>query len=73
MDDSKVLDGIRFWGNSFVVDAQGTFLCRLAENEEEVQLVDIDLKKSEELRRIWPFLRDRRIENYSELTKRFID
>jgi N-carbamoylputrescine amidase len=73
MDNSKVLDGIRFWGNSFVVDAQGTFLCRLAGNEEEVQLVDVDLKKSEELRRIWPFLRDRRIENYSELTKRFID
>ncbi len=72
-DDSKVLDGIRFWGNSFVVDAQGAFIYRASTHKQEVEVVDIDLKVSENVRRVWPFLRDRRIENYEELTKRFID
>ncbi|HIP60558.1 MAG TPA: carbon-nitrogen hydrolase [Campylobacterales bacterium] len=73
MDDSKVLDGIRFWGNSFVVDAQGAFLHKASSDAQEVGIVDIDLKRSENIRRIWPFLRDRRIENYGDLIKRFID
>ena len=72
LDDSKALDGIRFWGNSFVVDAQGAFLYR-ADDEQEIGIVDIDFKISEDIRKIWPFFRDRRIENYEELTKRFID
>lgn len=73
LDDMGALDGIRFWGNSFAVDAQGSFICRASEDEEEVAIVDIDFKKSENIRRIWPFLRDRRIDTYKDLTKIFID
>ncbi len=73
IDDSEVLDGIHFWGNSFAVDAQGAFLYRASDDKEDIGLVDIDFKVSEGIRRIWPFLRDRRIENYSEITKIFID
>jgi N-carbamoylputrescine amidase len=72
LDKSRVLDGICFWGNSFVVDAQGAFLYR-ADEIETLKVIDIDFNKSENIRRIWPFLRDRRIENYKDLTKRFID
>jgi len=71
-DDSCVLDGILFWGNSFVVDAQGAFLYR-ADEDESCHVVEIDFKKSENIRRIWPFFRDRRIDEYKKLTKRFID
>jgi N-carbamoylputrescine amidase len=71
-DDSGCLDGIRFWGNSFVVDAQGAFLFRAGE-EKELCMVDVDINHSEEVRKIWPFLRDRRIESYDKLLKRFID
>jgi N-carbamoylputrescine amidase len=73
LDDAKVLDGINFWGNSFVVDAQGAFLYKASSSEEEVGFVDIDFNSSEKVRRIWPFFRDRRIENYDGLLKRFID
>jgi N-carbamoylputrescine amidase len=73
LDDAKVLDGINFWGNSFVVDAQGAFLYKASATEEEVGFVDIDFNSSEKVRRIWPFFRDRRIENYDGLLKRFID
>ncbi len=72
-DKSGVFDGIRFWGNSFVVGSQGEFLARGSDNKEEVIIVDIDKKRSEEVRRIWPFLRDRRICAYSNITKRFVD
>ncbi len=72
MDDMGVIDGIRFWGNSFVVDGGGEIVYRASESE-EVKVVDIDLGECEKLRRIWPFLRDRRIEEYSGLTKRYID
>lgn len=65
--------GIRFWGNSFVFDAQGVELFRSNSTDEIVQIVDIDMKKCEQVRRWWPFLRDRRIEAYSDITKRFID
>jgi N-carbamoylputrescine amidase len=71
-DDSGVLDGIHFWGNSFVVGAQGEFLYR-AESQEVVAIVEVDMKKAEEIRRIWPFLRDRRVDAYKEITKIFID
>ncbi|MCH9813159.1 MAG: carbon-nitrogen hydrolase [Epsilonproteobacteria bacterium] len=73
LDDAKVIDGIRFWGNSFVVDAQGAYLYRGSKDKEEAVLVDIDTSKSEEIRRIWPFLRDRRIDAYEKITYRFID
>ena len=72
-DKSGVLDGIRFWGNSFVAGSQGEFLARGSKDKEEVIIVDIDKKRSEAVRRIWPFLRDRRICAYSDITKRFVD
>ena len=65
--------GIRFWGNSFVFDAQGVELFRSNSIDEIVQIVDIDMQKCEQIRRWWPFLRDRRIEAYSDITRRFID
>ncbi|MDD4505664.1 MAG: carbon-nitrogen hydrolase [Sulfurospirillaceae bacterium] len=73
LDDKKQLDGIRFWGNSFVAGPQGEIITKASNNKEEVIVIDIDLKRCEEVRRIWPFLRDRRIETYGDLTKRFID
>ena len=71
-DNSKAIDGIRFWGNSFVVGSSGEFLTKLGEVE-ELSVIDIDLKNSHKVRRIWPFLRDRRIDCYDEITKRYID
>lgn len=73
LDNKKVLDGIRFWGNSFVVGPQGEFLIQASHDKEEVIFCDIDMKRSEKVRRIWPFLRDRRIETYENLTKRYLD
>ncbi len=72
-DDKKYIDGIRFWGNSFVVGSQGEFLKKCSCDKEEVAIVDIDMNHCSNTRKIWPFLRDRRIENYQDLTKRFID
>jgi N-carbamoylputrescine amidase len=72
-DDSGVLKGTLFWGNSFVFGPQGELLAQGSGDQEEIIYVDIDLARSENVRRWWPFLRDRRIENYSNLTKRFID
>lgn len=65
--------GIRFWGNSFVAGPQGELLAKASNNQEEVVLVELDLQHSEQVRRIWPFLRDRRIDAYQDLTKRFRD
>ncbi len=73
LDNQKNIDGIRFWGNSFAVGAQGEFIAQASKDKEEIILVQIDLAKSEEVRKIWPFFRDRRIETYSDLNKRFID
>ncbi|AQW82928.1 carbon-nitrogen hydrolase [Campylobacter pinnipediorum] len=72
-DESGVSDGIRFWGNSFVFGPQGEQLFRADSEKEECFIVDVDMKKSEDVRRIWPFLRDRRIDSYNGLLKRFID
>ncbi len=72
-DNHGVLDGIRFWGNSFVAGPQGEIIVRASHDQEEVIIVDVDLERGEHVRRIWPFLRDRRIETYGDLTKRFID
>lgn len=63
---------IDFWGNSFACGPQGEFLVR-AGYEDETLIVDIDLERSEEVRRIWPFLRDRRIDAYADLRKRYRD
>jgi len=73
LDNQKAIDGIRFWGNSFVVGAQGEFIAQASQDKEEILVTQVDLAKSEEVRKIWPFFRDRRIETYSQLTKRFID
>jgi len=72
-DDSEVLDGTQFWGNSFVFGAQGEYLAHAAHQNEEILYSTIDLNKSENVRRWWPFLRDRRIECYNNITKRYID
>ena len=71
-DSSSVLDGIRFWGNSFVCNAQGKILVNGSEKE-EILYANIDLQKTESIRQIWPFLRDRRVDSYKDLTKLFID
>lgn len=72
-DTSGVMDGIKFWGNSFVFGPQGEEIFRADNTTELCEIVEIDMKRSEEVRRIWPFLRDRRIDAYANLTKRFID
>jgi len=72
-DDSKVLDGTLFWGNSFVFGAQGEYLAQASNDKEEILYSDIDIERNENVRRWWPFLRDRRIENYGDITKRYID
>ena len=65
-------DTIYFWGSSFIAGPQGEILYRASEKEEESAIVEVDLAHSENVRRWWPFLRDRRIENYSDLTRRFL-
>ena len=72
-DPSGQTNGISFWGSSFIAGPQGEFLYRAPKDEEVVEVVDIDMKRSENVRRWWPFLRDRRIEEFAGLTKRFID
>ena len=72
-DPSGQTNGIQFWGSSFVAGPQGEILYRAPKNEEVVEVVDIDMRRSENVRRWWPFLRDRRIEEFSGLTKRYID
>ena len=66
-------DGVPFWGTSFVAGPQGELLYEAPTNEEVETVVDVDMQRSEQVRRWWPFLRDRRIENYNDLTRRFID
>ena len=72
-DPSGQTNGITFWGGSFVAGPQGELLYRASADKEEVVVVDVDMKRSENVRRWWPFLSDRRIEEFSGLTKRFID
>ncbi|MBQ7156231.1 MAG: carbon-nitrogen hydrolase [Bacteroidaceae bacterium] len=72
-DPSGQTNGIKFWGSSFVAGPQGEMLYRAPIDEEVVTVIDIDMKRSENVRRWWPFLRDRRIEGFGGLTKRFID
>ncbi len=63
----------QFWGTSFVCGPQGEILYEASGEEEEHTIVDIDMKRSEQVRRWWPFLRDRRIDSYGDITRRFID
>ncbi len=66
-------DGVPFWGTSFVAGPQGELLYEAPTDQEVAVVVDVDLQRSEQVRRWWPFLRDRRIENYEDITKRYID
>lgn len=72
-DPSDVTNGIRFWGSSFVAGPQGEFIFRAPDDAEAVAIVDVDLKRSEQVRRWWPFLRDRRIDSFGGLTRRYLD
>ena len=72
-DPSQATNGILFWGSSFVAGPQGEIIYQAAHDEEATTIINVDMLRAEHVRRWWPFLRDRRIENYSEITKRFID
>ena len=72
-DPSGQTGGIRFWGSSFVAGPQGEFLAQTSDSQAENLIVEIDLNRSENVRRWWPFLRDRRIDEYGNIIKRFID
>ena len=72
-DPSGHTAGIQFWGNSFACGPQGELLTELPTDAEAIRIVDIDLRRSEHVRRWWPFLRDRRIDAFAPLTRRFID
>ena len=72
-DPSGVGAGIQFWGTSFVAGPQGEFLGKAGTDARELLLVQIDMARSEHVRRIWPFLRDRRIDAYADLLKRYRD
>ena len=72
-DPSGQTNGISFWGSSFVAGPQGEIIAQAPINKEMNMLVEIDMERSENVRRWWPFLRDRRIEKFGDLTKRFID
>lgn len=65
-------DGLLFWGSSFICDPQGVVLAQGSEDREEILLAEVDLGQQETIRRNWPFLRDRRIESYGEIGKRWI-
>jgi len=71
-DPSEISPGIRFWGRSFICGPQGEWLAR-ADEEEEILLAEIEMHRCETVRRMWPFLRDRRIDAYSSLLKRYDD
>lgn len=71
-DPSGQTNGIQFWGNSFVAGPQGEFLAQAGNEKEENLIVEADLARSENVRRWWPFLRDRRIDEYDGITKRYL-
>lgn len=72
LDPSGQTNGIQFWGNSFVAGPQGELLTEASNDKEENLVIEIDLKRSEEVRRWWPFFRDRRIDAFGNLTKRYL-
>lgn len=72
-DPSGQTNGITFWGSSFVAGPQGEILWQASSDKEEVHVVEIDIKRSGQVRRWWPFFRDRRIDSFGDITKRFID
>ena len=72
-DPSGQSGGIQFWGSSSVIGPQGEMLARASSDNDEVVLASLDLDRSEQLRQMWPFLRDRRIDAYQDLLRRFRD
>ncbi len=72
-DPSGQTNGIQFWGSSFVAGPQGELLYQASTDEEESVIIALDMERSENVRRWWPFLRDRRIDEFQDLTKRFRD
>lgn len=72
-DPSGQSDGIQFWGNSFIAGPQGEILAEADNQSEQILMVELDQKRSENVRRIWPYLRDRRIDHYQDLTKIYRD
>ena len=71
-DPSGMTNGIQFWGHSFVAGPQGEFIADFGENE-QCEVIEVSLKRSETVRQWWPFLRDRRIEEFGALARRFLD
>jgi N-carbamoylputrescine amidase len=65
--------GLEFWGGSFIADPFGRVIAQASHDKEEILIAEIDLKLLEDTRRNWPFLRDRRIDAYGGITRRFID
>ena len=72
-DPSQQTNGIQFWGTSFVCGPQGEIFYEASTDEEESIIVSVDMHRAEQVRRWWPFLRDRRIENYSDINKRYLE
>ncbi len=72
-DPSGATGGIQFWGSSFVAGQQGELLYEASDKEEATAVVDVDLQRTESVRQWWPFLRDRRIDDFGDLVRRFID
>ena len=72
-DPSHATHGIDFWGSSFIAGPQGELLYQAPQDQETEQVIDIDMKRCENVRRWWPFLRDRRCEAYGGITSRYLD
>jgi N-carbamoylputrescine amidase len=72
-DPSGRTNGIQFWGHSFVCDPQGEVIAQSPDDAEDIKVVEVDLQRSEQVRRWWPFLRDRRIDAFGGITERFLD
>jgi N-carbamoylputrescine amidase len=66
-------EGLEFWGGSFIADPFGQVIAEASHNQEEILIGEVDIRKMEDVRRNWPFLRDRRIDSYTPITSRFID
>ncbi len=72
-DPSRQSEGIQFWGSSFVAGPQGELLAEATQDQDDILYADVDMGRSEEIRRIWPYLRDRRIDDYADLKLRYRD
>jgi N-carbamoylputrescine amidase len=72
-DPSNHTGGIQFWGSSFVAGPQGEIIWQASDTQEEVKVLEIDMERTEAVRRMWPFFRDRRTDAFSEINKRYID